>query len=78
MHWSNDPNGSGYRIRQFDSPVANPQPIRNMAMRELTREKDPNLSKKQRQRKSLLMMLPPWLKGKTKRDLEKMASDMEE
>ena len=78
MYWKSDPNGSGYKIRQFDRPTANPQSVRNVALRELTGEKDPNLSKRARQQKSFLMMLPPWLKKRTKRDLEQMTSNMEE
>ena len=77
MYWKSDPNGSGYRIRQFDRPTVNPRSVRNVALRELTGEKDPNLSKKERQKKSFLMLLPPWLKKRTKRDLEQMESNME-
>lgn len=78
MYWKSDPNGTDYRIRQFDRPTTTPQSMRNVALRELTGEKDPNLNKKERQKKSFLMILPPWLKRRTRRDLEQMSSDMEE
>ena len=74
MYWKNDPNGSGYRIRQFDTPASNP--MRNVALRELTEEKDPNLNKKARQKKTFLMMLPSWLKGRARRDLEQTEKEM--
>ena len=78
MYWKSDPNGSGYRIRQFDTPASNPMrnSMRNAALRELTEEKDPNLSKKARQKKTFLMMLPSWLKGRTRRDLEQAEKEM--
>ena len=78
MYWKNDPNGSGYRIRQFDTPASNPMrnSMRNVALRELTEEKDPNLNKKGRQKKTFLMMLPAWLKGRTRKDLEQMEKEM--
>ena len=76
MYWKSDPNGSGYKIRQFDRPAVNPHAVRNVALRELTEEKDPNLSKKERQKKSSLMMLPPWLKRKARRDLAQMEEEI--
>ena len=78
MRWTNDPNGSGYRIRQFDTPASNPMrnSMRNVALRELTDEKDPNLNKKARQKKTFLMTLPSWLKGRTRRDLEQTEREM--
>lgn len=76
MHWNSDPNGSNYRIRQFDRLAINPHAVRNVALRELTEEKDPNLSKKERQKKTFLMMLPPWLKRRARRDLAQMDEEM--
>lgn len=78
MYWKNDPNGSNYRIRQFATPVSNPMrnSMRNVALRELTEENDPNLSKKERQKKSFLMMLPPWLRRRARRDLEQTEKEM--
>ena len=77
MYWKSDPNGSGYRIRQFDTPASNPMrnSMRNVALRELT-EEYPNLSQKERQKKTFLMLLPPWLKRRAKDDLAQMEKEM--
>ena len=72
MYWKQDPNGSGYKIRQFDKPAVRPPSMQRVALRELSGEKDPNLSQKGRQRKTFLMMLPAWLRKRTKSDLEQM------
>lgn len=69
MYWKNDSNGSGYRIRQFDNPVNHS--MRNLAIEELTAP-----PKKRRGRRSLRLMLPAWLSGKTARDHKKMEEDM--
>ena len=77
MYWKSDTNGSGYRIRQFDTPGVNQASMQRAALRELSEEKDPNLSENTRQRRTFLMMLPVWLLKKTKDDLEQMESSMD-
>lgn len=64
MYWKNDPNGSTYRIRQFDTPVNNS--MRNLAMEELS------APKRRRARRSLRLMLPAWLVGRATKDAEEM------
>ena len=77
MHWKADPNGSGYRIRQFDTPAVT-RAVQNIALRELSGEKEPNLSKKGRQKRFLRMILPPWLEKRAKEDLEQMESNIKD
>lgn len=62
MRWNNDPNGSGYRIRQFDTPTQGS--MRNLALEELT------APKRQHSRRSLRLILPAWLTRRAVRDAE--------
>lgn len=68
MYWKSDPNGSGYRIRQFDAPAKNS--MQSFAMHEL------NAPKRRRSRRSLRLMLPAWLTGRAVKDAEEMAENM--
>ena len=70
MYWKNDPNGSGYRIRQFDSPAKTN--MRSFAMDEL------DAPKRRRAKRSLRLMLPAWLTGRTVKDAEEMAENMKQ
>ena len=70
MYWKNDPNGSGYRIRQFDSPVK--PNMRSFAMDAL------DAPKRRRAKRSLRLMLPAWLTGRAVKDAEEMAENMKQ
>lgn len=69
MRWNSDPNGSSYRIRQFDKPAGNS--MQNYALSELT-------APKRRPRRSLRLMLPAWLSGSATRDAEEMEKNMKQ
>lgn len=72
MYWKNDPNGSGYRIRQFDTPASNPMrnSMRNLAAEELTVP-----PKRRRRTRSLRLMLPAWLSVRAVQDYKKMKNE---
>ena len=72
MHWTKDPNGSPYRMRQFDTPSQSSMRMRSLALDELS------APKKQRSHRSLRLMLPSWLTRRTVRDAEEMAENMEQ
>ena len=69
MRWNSDPNGSGYRIRQFDKPAGNS--MQNYALSELT-------APKRRPRRSLRLILPSWLSGSATRAAKQMEEEMKE
>ena len=70
MYWKNDPNGSGYRIRQFDTPTKNT--MGTYAMHEL------NAPNQRRSRRSLRLILPAWLTGRAVKDAEEMAENIKQ
>lgn len=70
MYWKADQNGSGYRIRQFDTPANNS--MRNLAIEELS------APKRRRSRRSLRLMLPAWLSGRAIKDAEEMSKNMKQ
>lgn len=71
MYWKNDPNGSGYRIRQFDNPVNHS--MRNLAIEELTAP-----PKKRRGMRSLRLILPAWLSGRATLAAKQMEEETKE
>lgn len=49
----------------------NPNNMRNFALQELRKGKEPCVNEKERHKKSLRLILPAWLERKAVRDLEK-------
>ncbi len=53
----------------------NPNTMRNFALQELRKGKEPCVSEKEKPKKSLRLILPSWLGGRAGKDLEKSRKD---
>ena len=68
-------NGNpGWAAREISS--ANDTRMRNLALREFRSEKEPCVGKKERQRTNLRFLLPAWLGGRARKDMEQMSSEL--
>lgn len=62
----------------YHEKPSNPNHMRNLALQELRVGNRSTVSKKERSKRTLRLMLPAWLNGRTPKDLEKMSDEMED
>ena len=62
----------------YQEKPTNPNHLRNLALQELRMGNQSSGSKKERAKRTLRLMLPTWLSGRTTKDLEQMSSELDD